>query len=232
MHEVLPAGFVVFAAVATAVIVCNLRPGWRRHTPTATPLVLGAAAAAAAVVLLSGRRPGEWMPQLFGGVVGVAWVLPIGAATVTLGLFAFHAERVLVRRPRRRSAALGALPPQLLAADLPARAESMAGVAETAQHPGRFWAISGVTVLGEELFFRVAARVSILTAGGHPLLAIGVPALMYAVMHIGFGMASVAGKTLLCIVLGAGAWAGGALFTAAPASLSSTLCMRVPECFS
>jgi len=227
---VLLAGVAVFAAVAVAVALCSMRPRWRSRTVVVAPLVLAAACAVASVALLLRPRPAatgsaaaqEGWSAAWGGVAGLGWAAPALVATAALAVLAFRAEGALVgyvaRRPARRIPA-GALPPELMAADLPTRAETMDDVAETARSAPRYWTLSVVTVLAEEAFFRVAAPVALLTAGEPLAVALLLPAALYALNHIGFGMASVLGKLLLGIVLGAGAWAAGALLVSVPVHL-------------
>jgi membrane protease YdiL (CAAX protease family) len=209
MDSVLFAGLCVFGSVSVAVAICNVRPAWKHATATVAPITLAIAAfAVSAVLLLPGLSAAH---QLLLGGQGEGWIAVALALTLGGAVAAFRIEALLVRRTPRRRSMLGALPPELLAADLPSRAETMADVAKTARRPVRYWTLSVITVLAEELFFRVAAPAAIL-AGGYPLiLAIVIPALLYAVNHIGFGIASMAGKFLFGLVLGLGAWLGGAL---------------------
>lgn len=213
MEAVLLAGLCIFAGICAVVCGCSLRASWRHAIPTAAPLALAVMAFGASASLFT-MHPGALREWLVGGFAFGSWP-PALAWSVTLavaaGYLAFIFEKWLLGRPRRRRSAPGALPAQLMAADLPTRAATMDLVGITARKPIRYWGISSLTVAGEELFFRVAAPGVLLASGETVAIAILVPAGLYAVNHLGFGVRTVLAKGLLGVAWGIAAWVGGAL---------------------
>ncbi|MDJ0312183.1 CPBP family glutamic-type intramembrane protease [Arthrobacter sp. H35-D1] len=225
MNAVLGAALAVFILLGLTAAVCSARPGWRKHLSVAAPVVLGAACLAGAGALLH-QFPGSWdngeiIAWLALGHLGSPLAtLLAAAAAVGLARVSFRTEHDLVGLLHRPAGTrTNALPVELLSLNLPGRAETMRDVARTARAPVRFWGLSLLTVLGEESFFRVAMPAALITAGFPAWLAVLLPAAAYALNHVGFGTASVAGKLLLGLVLGAGAWAGGAALVSVPAHM-------------
>ncbi|MBE0010093.1 MULTISPECIES: CPBP family intramembrane glutamic endopeptidase [unclassified Arthrobacter] len=228
MSQVLAVALGVFVAVALSVAACSIRPAWRRHIVVAAPVTLGLASLVGAWLLLSDVA---LISGAGGTSLAVAWTLGGAAANpwVTAGVLvacglaaraAFRAESLILRWVNRmKKPRSGALPAELLALNLPERAETMSEVGRTAARPGRYWSVSLLAVAGEESLFRVAMPVVLVLLGFPVWVAIVVPAALYAVNHIGFGLASVLGKLLFGVVLGCGAWAAGALFVSAPIHL-------------
>lgn len=225
MDAVLATALAVFTTVALTAAVCSARPTWRKHLPVAAPVVLGIACLTGAAALV------YQFPAVLDRGVLIAWaavgafnslVIALLAAAAAIGLarVAFWGEEGLIRLLRRyKGPRAHALPAELLSLNLPGRAETMRAVARTANSPSQFWGLSVLTLLGEELFYRVAMPAALLVAGFPLWVAVVLPAIAYAANHLGFGTASVAGKFLLGLVLGAGAWAGGAALASIPAHL-------------
>ncbi|GAA2173179.1 hypothetical protein GCM10009784_06510 [Arthrobacter parietis] len=220
----------VFIAVALSVAACSVRLSWRRHIVVAAPVTLGLASLAGAWVLLSTlEEPGGNIADptalvtswAFGGALNNPWATA-GVLLACAGgaRVAFWAESLILRGlSMLRKPRSGALPAELLALNLPERAETMSEISRTAARPGRYWSVSLLTVVGEESLFRVAMPVAFVLLGFPVWVALVVPAGLYAANHIGFGLATVLGKFLFGILLGCGAWAAGALLVSAPIHL-------------
>ena len=208
--------FVVMAVMGVVVLLgVVVLPRLRRRLPIIVPVSLGGSCLA--VVALNWHEVARRWPQFFFGEVGsgIPVMILVGVLiAVAGGWAAFQLERALLRRRRVSTfpqAPDPGLPAALQAVDLPARAETMSGVARIASHPGQFAAITGLTVVGEEAMFRGL----FLSSAGLVLIStvsvIAFQALLYGMTHLAFGWPSMIGKAVFGIALGAGAWLGGVL---------------------
>lgn len=202
-------------ALGAATIVCVwLIPRARPSLPVIAPLVLGVACMAVSTVILPTRGSSAVVTGLVGATVHLVWQFPLMVlVAIAIGRLSFALERWMLSL-RRQTDEDANLPAVLQGFDIPNRGESMLGIAGVATRPLLFSLLTAVTVIGEELFFRGLFLTHGFGPDGHSLLlVIGVQAVLYALTHVVFGVATVAGKIVLGIGLGAGAMVAG-LFVA------------------
>lgn len=202
-------------ALGVATIVCIwVVPRARPSLPVIAPLVLGVVCMVVSAVLLPTRGSSEVITGLAGASVHLVWQFPLMViVTIVIGRLSFALERWLLSL-RRQTNEDANLPAALQGFDIPNRGESMLGIAGVATRPLLFSLLTAVTVIGEELFFRGLFLTHGIGPDAHSLLlVIAVQAVLYALTHVVFGAATVAGKIVLGIGLGVGAMVAG-LFVA------------------
>ena len=198
-------------ALGAVTITCVwLLPRMRPHLPVIAPLVLGIVCMVVSIVLLPTHGSSELLTGSVGASMHLIWQFPLMVIiTIIIGRLSFVFERWLLSL-RRHPNENANLPAALQGFDIPTRNESILGIAGVATHPILFSLLTAVTVIGEEIFFRgLFLTHAFGSSSKNILLVIGLQAILYALTHMVFGIATVTGKIMLGVGLGLGASIAG-----------------------
>lgn len=217
---------------ALTVLVVLAAPRWRGRVPLLVPLLVGIAGTGMAatvvapagwsaireVLVLPAPVVQQWVSRLpaplaLGGPMVAGLIIGVGLAWAS-----FRLEAALLGWvPRPRAGSRAGLPVEAVLELLPARAESMDGVARVARTPALFLLVSAVSVTGEELFFRGAMLAPVWFGQPAPAAiwwSVLAQAVLFGLLHLTFGWRSVVSKILLGAGLALGALCAGLLLGA------------------